>query len=64
VSAVRKFGIGKIIAIGAATLAAGVAAILGRKKIATVSTDAVDKVMGKSEAVPAAPEEKDRKSAD
>jgi len=63
-AAARKFGIGKIVAIGAAAVAAGVAAILGRKKIATVSSDTIDAVIGKSEAAPATPEEKDRKSAD
>lgn len=62
IAAAKKFGIGKIVAIGAAAVAAGVAAILGRKKIATVSTDAIDAVMGKSETAPA--EVKDLKSAD
>lgn len=51
----KGVGIGKILAVGAAaslSVAAGVAAVLGRKKIAKVTNDTVDAVMGKPETTP------------
>lgn len=58
VKAAQKRGFGRILAITAATVlsvAAGAAAIFGRRKIAKVGTDAVDSVMGKSEPTPPTP---------